>query len=101
MYELILLDLLLPALNGMAVLTKILKADPEQKVLILSALTAVPLKVRCLEAGATDYLPKPFDLAELLARVRARLRHSNGQPAHPQRVLSVGQREAGAAPADR
>jgi DNA-binding response OmpR family regulator len=89
-YELILLDLLLPAMNGVTVLTRILKANPEQRVLVVSALTAVPLKVRCLDTGATDYLPKPFDLAELLARVRARLRQSNGGAARPQRVLEAG-----------
>lgn len=73
-YELILLDLRLPVMNGVAVLTKVLQQRPEQRVMVLSALSSVPLKVRCLEAGAADYLPKPFDLAELLARVRARLR---------------------------
>ena len=56
-YELILLDLRLPVMNGVAVLTKVLQQRPEQCVVVLSALSGVPLKVRCLEAGAADYLP--------------------------------------------
>lgn len=73
-HELILLDLLLPSLNGVSVLKGILRARPDQRVLILSAVSDVQSKVRCLELGAADYLPKPFALAELVARVRARLR---------------------------
>jgi DNA-binding response OmpR family regulator len=88
-YELVLLDLLLPSLNGVLVLARLLKARPDQAVLILSALTGVQLKVRCLEGGAADYLPKPFELAELLARVRARLRQPP-RSARPGRVLTAG-----------
>lgn len=87
-HELILLDLLMPAMNGVTVLKGILKAKPDQRVFILSALSDVQSKVRCLELGASDYLPKPFALAELLARVRARLRQHAG--AGPERVLQVG-----------
>ena len=87
-HELILLDLLLPSINGVAVLKGILETRPEQRILVLSALSDVQSKVRCLELGASDYLAKPFALAELLARVRARLR----QPAEAraERVLTVG-----------
>jgi len=87
-HELILLDLLLPSMNGISVLKGILKARPEQRVLVLSALSDVQSKVRCLELGASDYLPKPFALAELLARVRARLRQPAGT--QPERVLNAG-----------
>jgi two-component system OmpR family response regulator len=87
-YELVVLDLLLPGLDGIAVLQRILDSRPEQRVLILSALSDVDSKVRCLELGAADYLPKPFALAELVARVRARLRQPEA-PATP-RVVSVG-----------
>ena len=87
-HELILLDLLLPSRNGVSVLKGILKAKPEQRVLVLSALSDVQSKVRCLELGASDYLPKPFALAELLARVHARLRQPVGTP--PERVLTAG-----------
>ncbi|HEV8420518.1 MAG TPA: response regulator transcription factor [Actinomycetota bacterium] len=87
-YELVVLDLLLPGLDGISVLQGILDSRPEQRVLILSALSDVDSKVRCLELGASDYLPKPFALAELLARVRARLRQPEA-PAAP-RLLSGG-----------
>jgi two-component system OmpR family response regulator len=87
-YELVVLDLLLPGLDGIAVLQRILDSRPEQRVLILSALSDVDSKVRCLELGAADYLPKPFALAELVARVRARLRQPEA-PATP-RVVTVG-----------
>jgi DNA-binding response OmpR family regulator len=73
-YDLILLDLLLPGLDGVSVLRGVIEARPEQRVLVLSAVSDVDSKVRCLELGASDYLPKPFALAELLARIRARLR---------------------------
>jgi two-component system OmpR family response regulator len=76
-YQLVLLDLLMPAMDGTSVLAKIMERSPHQPVVILSALTDVETKVRCFGLGAADYIAKPFALAELLARVRARLR-SNG-----------------------
>ncbi len=87
-YELVVLDLLLPGLDGVSVLQGILDSRPEQRVLILSALSDVDSKVRCLELGASDYLPKPFALAELLARVRARLRQPEASVAP--RLLTAG-----------
>jgi DNA-binding response OmpR family regulator len=72
-YELIVLDLLLPKLDGQAVLRATVKAHPGQKVLVLSALGDVKSKVECLESGACDYLTKPFELAELIARIRRHL----------------------------
>jgi two-component system OmpR family response regulator len=87
-YELVVLDLLLPGLDGISVLQGIIDSRPEQRVLILSALSDVDSKVRCLELGAADYLPKPFALAELVARVRARLRQPEA-PAAP-RLLTAG-----------
>jgi DNA-binding response OmpR family regulator len=87
-YELVILDLLLPGLDGVSVLRELIQARPEQRVLVLSALSDVDNKVRCLELGASDYLPKPFAVAELVARARARLR----QPAsgRDERVLRAG-----------
>jgi len=67
-YALVVLDLLLPGLDGVSVLRSILEARPAQPVLVLSALSDVDSKVRCLELGATDYLCKPFALSEFLAR---------------------------------
>ncbi len=73
-YELVILDLVMPGLDGHEVLRRILERRPEQQVLILSALNDTASKVRSLERGAEDYICKPFSLEELLARVSARLR---------------------------
>jgi DNA-binding response OmpR family regulator len=79
-YELVVLDLLLPGRDGVSVLRDLMDDRPEQRVLVLSALSDVRSKVECLELGASDYLPKPFSLAELLARIRARLRQPASGP---------------------
>jgi two-component system copper resistance phosphate regulon response regulator CusR len=73
-YDLIILDLLMPGLDGPTVLRRIVRKLPSQSVMILSCLTETAAKVRCFEAGAEDYLAKPFSLDELLARVGAHLR---------------------------
>ena len=86
-YELVVLDLLLPSLDGVSLLQELMEARPSQRVLVLSALSDVETKVRCLESGASDYLSKPFSLAELVARIRARLRQPASGPEH--RVLRV------------
>lgn len=87
-YELVVLDLLLPGQDGVSVLRNLMESRPDQRVLVLSALSDVNSKVRCLQLGASDYLPKPFSLAELLARVRARLRQPASGP--DERFLDVG-----------
>ena len=73
-YDLVVLDLVMPGLDGHAVLRRILERKPSQPVLVLSALNDTASKVDCLERGAEDYISKPFSLEELLARVHARLR---------------------------
>jgi DNA-binding response OmpR family regulator len=73
-YDLIILDLLMPGLDGSTVLRRIVRKLPSQQVMIVSCLTETATKVNCLEAGAGDYLAKPFSLDELLARVQAHLR---------------------------
>jgi two-component system OmpR family response regulator len=87
-YELVVLDLLLPDIDGFSLLQKIVEARPEQRVLVLSAISDVDSRVRCLDLGASDYLPKPFALAELVARVRARVRQPPAPPT--ERFLRVG-----------
>jgi two-component system OmpR family response regulator len=87
-FALVILDLLLPGLGGLSVLGRIIESDPDQRVLVLSALGDVESKVRCFELGASDYLPKPFALAELLARVRARIRYPAALPLD--RFMRVG-----------
>ena len=77
-YDLIILDLVMPELTGQVVLERLLAARPDQAVLVLSCLGDVASKVECLERGAQDYLTKPFSLAELLARVRVRVRLRGG-----------------------
>lgn len=73
-YDLVILDLVMPGLDGAGILRKLLARKPSQAVLILSALSDTSTKVTLLELGAEDYLAKPFSLEELLARVRARIR---------------------------
>ena len=70
-YDLILLDLNLPGADGMTVLRTLRETDHETRVLILSARSEVTDKVEGLDAGANDYLAKPFHLAELEARIRS------------------------------
>jgi two-component system, OmpR family, response regulator len=73
-YDLVILDLLMPSMDGQTVLRQLLRAQPGQAVLVLSCLADVTSKVDCFELGARDYLTKPFSLAELIARVRNQLR---------------------------
>lgn len=70
-YDLVVLDLNLPQMDGMEVLRSLRKADGETKVLILSARSQIADKVEGLDAGANDYLAKPFHLDELEARIRS------------------------------
>jgi two-component system, OmpR family, response regulator len=86
-YDLVILDLVMPDMDGRDFLAQLLRERREQGVLVLSCLADVTTKVDCLELGALDYLTKPFSLAELLARVRVRLRGDS----HPlNEVLRAG-----------
>jgi len=73
-YDLVLLDIMLPALNGMEVLRR-LRRDSLVPVIMLTARDTVMDKVSGLDAGADDYITKPFAIEELLARIRAALRN--------------------------
>jgi two-component system OmpR family response regulator len=73
-YDLIVLDRMLPGLDGLRVLEAIREAKPAVPVIMLTARAEVADRVEGLDAGATDYLVKPFAFAELAARVRVRLR---------------------------
>lgn len=75
-YDCILLDLMLPDGNGLQLLQTIKTAHPQLNVLIISAKDALDDRLKGLDLGADDYLPKPFHLAELLARIRAIFRRS-------------------------
>jgi two-component system copper resistance phosphate regulon response regulator CusR len=78
-YDLVILDLLLPRVNGLTVLRELHRRRPELPVVIVSARSDLPTKLRGFELGASDYIPKPFAFDELLARVRVQLRaHASG-----------------------
>ena len=85
-YDAIVLDLMLPRMDGWSVLHELRKTKAVP-VLILTARDALPDRVRGLDAGADDYLTKPFQLAELLARLRALIRRTTGN-ANP--VITMG-----------
>jgi two-component system OmpR family response regulator len=85
-YDVILLDAMLPSLDGWQVLDR-LRRKKQTPVLMLTARDSMQDRVRGLDAGADDYLVKPFDLPELVARVRALIRRSAG---HARSVIEVG-----------
>ena len=89
-YDAILLDVMLPGRNGFDLLRDIRARGSRVPVLMLSACTAVEDRVRGLDLGADDYLPKPFDFQELLARLRAITRRSHVEP---QTILNVADLE--------
>ena len=78
-YDLVILDLMLPGLPGLEVLKGIRKEKIQTPVLVLTARSQVDQRVKGLDAGADDYLTKPFAIEELLARVRALLRRGSGE----------------------
>lgn len=77
-YDAIVLDVMLPKLDGLTLLTRLRRAGRDTHVLLLTARDTVADRVRGLESGADDYLCKPFALEELLARVQALCRRSYG-----------------------
>lgn len=86
-YDIIILDILLPDMDGFEVLRRLRDAKVRTPVLILSGLTESENKVKGLGSGADDYLTKPFDKGELLARIQAIIRRSAG---HPQSIIETG-----------
>jgi two-component system copper resistance phosphate regulon response regulator CusR len=94
-YDLILLDIMLPGMNGFEVCRQVRASNIGTPILMITARDTVEDKVRGLDTGADDYIVKPFQLAELFARVRALLRRGASSPA----VLTVG--DLALNPADR
>jgi two-component system copper resistance phosphate regulon response regulator CusR len=79
-FSLAILDLLLPDVDGVAVLARAPKVAPRTPILVLSAVSDVRSKVVCLELGACDYVAKPCELPELVARVRRNARQARVRP---------------------
>ncbi len=89
-YDAVILDLMLPDGDGYALCRQLRQRDAHTPVLMLTAMAAVEQRVRGLAEGADDYLCKPFDGQELVARVHALLRRSKLAPAAPTQRLRVG-----------
>jgi DNA-binding response OmpR family regulator len=89
-HALIVLDLRMRDVSGLVILRQVMRARPDQRVLVLSAASEVDVKVRCLELGAADFVAKPFELAELVARVRGHLRRTVQAPPEAERHLRAG-----------
>ena len=88
-FDLILLDIMLPALSGMEVLRR-LRKESQVPVIMLTARDTVVDKVSGLDMGADDYITKPFAIEELLARIRAALRKRPAAPAQERDLLTAG-----------
>lgn len=88
-YDLVVLDLMLPGLDGAEILRRTRRRNQQVPILILTALDATDEKVRNFEAGADDYLTKPFAFAELLVRVKALMRRGPVSRASVLRVADL------------
>lgn len=86
-YDIIILDIMLPDMTGYEVLKKIRSSKIKTPVLILSGLSGADKKVQGLTSGADDYLTKPFDRQELIARINAIVLRSHG---HAEQVIQIG-----------
>lgn len=89
-YDLIILDVMLPGMNGFEIARNIRKEGIQTPVLMLTAKADTDDKVEGLDSGADDYLTKPFETKELLARIRAMLRRNNIQSTDDTGKLSAG-----------
>lgn len=90
--DVMILDVMLPGMDGLSVLRKVKSEHPEVPIILLTAKSAELDRVLGLELGADDYVPKPFSLRELIARVRARLRARPEAPRAPEK-FKFGQNE--------
>ena len=88
--DVVLLDLNLPGMGGMAACSQIRRSYPLVSIIVLTVRDYNEDKVSALEAGADDYVTKPFHLPELIARIRAAVRRSRANPLEPAHILRQG-----------
>lgn len=88
-WDLIILDIMLPELNGIEVLRRLRRTDETTPVIMVTARDTTPDKVAGLDQGANDYITKPFEIEELLARIRANIRHRADETAQQERESDV------------
>lgn len=89
-YDLLVLDVMLPGVDGFALLSQVRAKELSTKILMLTACAEIEERVRALDLGADDYLVKPFDYRELEARIRVLLRRSGGESTNLLVVANVG-----------
>jgi DNA-binding response OmpR family regulator len=89
-FDVLILDLGLPGKNGIAVIEALRQRGEQLPIIVLTVFQDVRDKVRALEAGANDYVTKPFSLAELIARIRVQLRQQRSADLPEEIVLRVG-----------
>jgi len=87
-FDLILLDLMLPDISGLAVCQELRASGIRVPILVLTALDTAEHKIKGLRLGADDYLTKPFDVEELLARIEALIRRSQGFPQQNSQLMA-------------
>lgn len=88
-YDLIVLDLMLPGRNGLELLKALRQHNHKVRVLVLTALSEESHVLQCFEAGADDFMTKPFSPRELVARIQAQFRRSSSLPATPPPMLDL------------
>ena len=87
-YDGLILDIMMPEMDGLTVLSRLRREGKNMPVLLLTAKSEIEDRIKGLDSGADDYLPKPFDMSELLARVRAMLRRRDTY--HPETIVFGG-----------
>lgn len=89
-FDLVLLDIMIPELSGLEVLRRVRRTDKATPIILLTARDEVYDKVSGLDLGADDYVTKPFQIEELLARIRVHLRKPKQQQTINEEILSIG-----------